>query len=360
MNDYWKSLSERERKLVLLTSGLSLVFMCAWIVVQAVTTFSDLNSDVVRLEKELENLTHQQALGAGVQSAFKQVEAAHSSDWTEQQISDRLRREIYRLALKKPYSPDQSVATASASSDSAYMVRIPVLRAGTLTEFEDGYREYQVPIQIPKTKLRDLLVFIERLQKSPQMLRVDSLQISRPPKGTIIKVSMDVTRTVVNTSAEAAAPRPRPSTPVNLAENPGLEEWDDELNQFLGWQTPECTVSRSSIYATEGEWSMSARAANDSGNVFQIHTLQSGKPYRLVVDIAATSPATLSVVLGDRSQVGEAIALEPSDQPKRVEIRFVPPGDPGATQKMLLPFIAFGEGGGDVSIDNVQLMEAGA
>lgn len=359
MNDYWKSLTERERKLVLVTSGLSLVLMSAWIVVQAVTTFSNLNSDLVRLEQELENLTRQQALGAGVQSAFKQVEAEHSSDWTEEQISDRLRREIYRLALRKPYSPNQSVATVSTSADSAYMIKIPVLRAGTLTDFEDGYREYQVPIRIPRTTLRDLLLFIERLQKSPQMLRVDSLQVSRPPKGKIIKVTMDVTRTVVNTTGEATAPRRRPSL-VNLADNPGLEEWDDELNQFVGWQTPECTVARSAVNATEGKWSMAAHSATDSGNIFQIHTLQSGRPYTLVVDIAATNPATLSVVLGDRSQVGEPVVLEPNGQPHKIEIRFVPPGDPGTTQKMLLPFIAFGADGGDVSVDNVRLMEAGA
>lgn len=358
MLDYWKSLSERERKLVIITSCLSALLFCAWAGLRATNTLNDLNSNIVRLEQELENLTQQQALGASVQSAFQEVESAHSSDWTEQQISDRLRREIYRLALKKPYSPDQSVATASVSSQTAYMVRIPVLREGTLTEFDDGYREYQVPIQIPKTTLRRLLQFIERIQKSPQMLRVDSLQIARPPTGTSIKVTMDVTRTVVNATPGLAPVRATPV--VNLADNPGFEEWDEEQELFMGWQTPGCTVAQTSLNATEGTSSLTARSAGESSTVFQRHLLESGRPYMLSLDIASTSPATLSVVLGDKTQLGEPYVLEPTGDAKRYTIRFVPPGDPGTKQRMLAPYIALGSTKGDVYVDNVDLKPAGA
>lgn len=356
MNDYWKSLSERERRLAVITCSLTAVLMCAWLGMRAVTTLSDLNSDIARLEQELENLTNQQALGASVQSAFEQVEEAHSSDWSEEEISDRLRREIYRLALRRPYPPGQSVPTRSSATPQ-YMIRIPVMREGALSEFEDGYREYQVPIQIPRTTLSELLIFIERIQKSPQMLRVDSLQLARPPQGQNIKVSMEVTRTVVNTTGGPIVPLT--TGVLNLAENPGMETWDRQNRSFVAWEASDCTLARSRENVTEGSWSMQARSEGGSGSVYQVQSLESGKPYTLVLDVTAASAATLSVLLGDHSPLGKAIELEPASGPQRYEIRFVPPGALGDTQQMLAPYIAFGSDGGNVFVDNVWLIAAG-
>jgi len=84
-------------------------------------------------------------------------------------------------------------------------VRIPTLQEGQLTQGE-GHREYQIRFQIPAAGLNYLLSFLQRIEESNQLLRIDNLDIGRPPDGTGVQALIQITRTVLDNPNSAATP----------------------------------------------------------------------------------------------------------------------------------------------------------
>lgn len=352
MNRYWDRLSLRERTLALVTGCVVVASLCFGVVYRALGVLGDLESRIGQLEQELVNLAEQDAQGANVERAFAEVAAEHSSGWTEQEIHDRLRQEIYRLALKSPPAPDAKTSRRVLSKDE-YMVQIPRLREGVLKEKGEGYREYQIQLRIPGTKIENVLTFVERLQLSRQLLRIDALELARSPQGDYVAATMEITRTVVDRAPgelKVAAYR------RNLCVNPSFERWDEEENRFPSWMSEGCEVSRVSEHATTGDWAMRAFTRTGEGRVYQVRELEGGRLYALVMDVAARSPVRLSVFDGqEKVPYGEGQLAVGDGKPYRYEFRFRTPGSFGERRIVLTPLVELPKVGDEVFIDNVRL-----
>ncbi len=192
-------MNPRERLLLSVAGGMVVLAAVFLFGKTAVATVRDLDSNIGERELEIENLTAQAAQADAVNKAYASVVKEHSSDLTAAEIHDALRREIFELThMKIPAKGDKP-------AHEVQYVRIPTLQEGTLTEGE-GHREYQIRFQIPATSLEGLLLFIERIEASDQLLRVDSVEVARPPQMEAVSATMQITRVVLD-NPEATAKR---------------------------------------------------------------------------------------------------------------------------------------------------------
>ena len=201
VNSYWQKISPRERRLVVITGALILVAFVYLIGLGAVSRLRALDRTVEQLEDQVLSYKAQIAVSKEVDAAYDRIASQHSSTWTEAQIFDRLFQEIYRLALKNPPElGSQEKMTAHKPAD--YLVIIPSLRQGSLNEEQEDWREYTIKVKPNPTDLKSITAFLQRIMESPQALRVDALELSRPVSKNDVGVVLDVTRTVVDGIAE--------------------------------------------------------------------------------------------------------------------------------------------------------------
>jgi hypothetical protein len=186
------NLSAREKRLAVLTLLVLVGAGCVLLALQARDHVASLDRRIVQLEQELLNLTQQNAQRSAVEAAYLEVVATHSSEMTKAEIHDNLRREIFSLAKRtvkgKKGQPDRQVS----------LVKIPTLREGMLREEGEGYREYQVQFRILGTTLPNVMQFLQRIETSSQILRIDGLDLGRPPESTRVHATLVITRTVLD------------------------------------------------------------------------------------------------------------------------------------------------------------------
>ena len=162
-------------------------------------TIRELDRQIADRELEIEELTQQNVQASAVNAAYDRVVKEHSSALTIAEIHDALRREIFRLTqVDLPAKGDKPARTMQ-------LVRIPTLQEGQLTQ-GIGHREYQIRFQIPSAGLDFLLSFLERVEESEQLLRIDNLDIGRPPDSTGVQALVQITRTVLDNPEAAANP----------------------------------------------------------------------------------------------------------------------------------------------------------
>lgn len=195
MMNTWENLNPRERMLAKITLALLLIIFVVFGSLKAYTKLDNLDERIANLELELLNLHQQEAQRVSVERSFEEVVEEHSSAMTQEEIHDGLRREIYRLALANPELPEEKQPKQSSQK---YMVQIPMFREGVLKEEGDGYREYQIRIQIPATRFLNVIAFLRRLEESPFILRVDSFDLTRDPSASDFRITMEITRTVLD------------------------------------------------------------------------------------------------------------------------------------------------------------------
>lgn len=192
MSSVIANLSAREKRLAALVLLVLVGAGSLLLALKARNHIASLDSKMVQLEQELLNLTQQNAQRSAVEAAYRKVVATHSSEMTKAEIHDNLRREIFSLAKRtvkgKKGRPDRQVD----------LVKIPTLREGTLKEEGEGYREYQVQVRILSTTLPDLLLFLQRIETSTQILRIDGLDLGRSPESTRVHATLVITRTVLD------------------------------------------------------------------------------------------------------------------------------------------------------------------
>ena len=353
MNKYWENLSERERVLALAALGLAALILVAFVGARAMARISDLDGRIADIESELYNLTVQDARGASIQQAFREVAAEHSSEWTEREIHRRLDLEILRLALKEPYPPGTDPPEGSMARQYR-MVNIPTLREGTLNDEGDGYREYTLSIKVEPVEPEQLFRFIERLQSSRQSLRINTLELTRPFHKTAIGAELEVTRTVVD-SVPDDSEYTYAARAGNLIENASFEEEGGESG-LLHWLVPGCKVARSLEYATEGKWSAKVVTEIGEGQLYQRVTLDAGATYRIEADITAMSSGELSVLDASRGPVFEgAIRLIGDGITRHYEFQFVVPGSPGKSTELFAPHLTIANDGQGIFVDNIAL-----
>lgn len=355
MKAFWATLNPREKFLALTTSGLALFFLVTLIGLRVSNRLDQLDSRIVQLEQELHNLTEQEALSLSAVEKFSEMASEHSSTWTAEEIRDRLLREIYRLALYKPHAPEIDTADM-VFGPRDYMVKIPELRRGELSE-RQGYREYQIELRLPPADLENILTFMERLQTSRQSLRIDAVTLSRGASGTKVDADFIITRIIVDTHGEGAERgdegSPPPLLANNLISNPGFEEWTDD-GVATGWNAAGAILLPANVFHTEGARCAKAALASTgtAAALYQEHALESGRTYRLALDVIAKTPVTVAIDEGDGKQLDGVPAEIPGDgRPRRVELRFRANGRP-----LRVPLIQW-DGEGDVYLDNVQLTD---
>jgi hypothetical protein len=342
VSSYWDKLSTRERRLIVITVSVVASALLMMIVTRAVAHVRELDHTVARLEQELLSCAELNASGVSVDKAFEEVAAQHSSAWTENEIHNRLRQEIYRLAQEDPEAPP--------GGDAKKLVDIPMLRQGTLKEGGAGYREYQLNIKIPSSDVYSVVIFLIRLLKSPQSLRIDSLELARSPDSHLISVNINVTRTVVAGAPknESDAATTRPAT---------VAAWDG--SKVEDWHVKGCDlalVSEVGDLAAGGGSCLKAQANMADATVFMWHDLDAGMTYELEADMAATGKALLEVVddAGGTPFEG-AQSLADDGKPYRYRMRFTVPGAGTGRVKLRVPTVALEGPGTLVYVDNVML-----
>jgi len=354
--DVWQRLSQRERRLALVTGLVLLVFVGYFVLATALDRLDTLDVTVASLESELVHLTQLSEQAEVVDRAFNAIAEQHSSEWTQEEIADRLRREITRLAAKNAPPPGHTVAPGSPA-----LVGIPTLPSGALDARAEGYRQYHIKFKTDPASIQDIVVFLARLQESPQALRLHEVELlRRSPELPLVIATIGVTRTVIGDEVAPAQSAASPPPPVlkNLIQNAGFEEWDSAGSRFLEWESEQAQLASSPEHATEGTACLNAQALAPQATVYQKVSLVAGEQYDLYLDAMATGGAKLAVV--DEvlaSMLFDPVEFRADGKVYQYHIRFTAPGNSGTSVTLRVPYIVL-EGEGDtLSLDNVTLVQ---
>ncbi len=356
----WNNLSDREKRLALAVGvlvGAALLYMA---VTPALNHYQWLDAEIERLENDLLNYTMQMSRRDAVDREFARIAEQHSIEWSAEEIHDGLRREIDRLTWRSPPPPD-GIMTASVEppGSGGRIVGIREIPEGQLSESGEGYREYQINFRTGQTSLPNIVMFLRRLQESPQALRVDSLQVTRAaPERPEVTAVFEVTRTVVDGIPEDVERAAQVAARTNMLDNPSFEEWDADASAFVAWNHENCEVAQSASFATAGEHALEARNAGSEGLVYQTMDLRAGESYILTADIAAQGPVQLRIMDMDSGQPFQGNhAIEESDLAHRYEIRFTVPGNSGQ-RAIAAPYFVLQDGDARLYLDNVSVERA--
>jgi len=192
MMAWWANRNSRERRLFVATAAV-LVFAAAALTVRgAWQRIGELDTEIAQKELELENLTAQYVQREIIEARYEKIVKEHSSELTVEEIHDNLRREIYDLTrVTMPPKDGQPSRTLT-------LVRIPTLREGKLIDQGEAFREYQIRFSIQPTFPDFLFAFIQKIEESEQLLRIDELESGRKYNGVPMGGTFVVTRTVLD------------------------------------------------------------------------------------------------------------------------------------------------------------------
>ncbi len=201
MSGRFAAMNPRERRLLAVTLSVVLIAGLFLGVRGALLHLRDLDGRIGQLEFELENLKQQYVQRDAVDAAYNAVITEHSSSLTVAEIHDHLRREIFKLAqVPLPATEDKPERVMQ-------LVRIPTLEMGELKE-TNGHREYHIRFDIPAARLDRLLGFLQRIETSDQLLRIDRVEVGRVPGTQRVHAALEITRTVLDNPESAAAGTP--------------------------------------------------------------------------------------------------------------------------------------------------------
>ncbi len=196
MFDHWANVSSRERRLATIGNFVVVLSIVYLGFLQAADRIATMNATMDALEQKLVFYSEQMGQLDEVDRAYSAIASEHSSEWTQEQIHDRLRREIARLSLVNAPSP---VEGATLSGSGQRLVDIREMPQGHLSSSESGYREYRIDFRTEPTSIQNITKFIERLHESPQALRVASLDLTRSPNRNNVTARIHVIRSVIDT-----------------------------------------------------------------------------------------------------------------------------------------------------------------
>jgi type II secretory pathway component PulM len=269
--DAWSHLAVRERRLALVVGALTACLILLLIGKGAYQALDNLDREIGRLSNEILNSTRQKALREGVAARFTQVANQHSSDWSESEIRDRLRQEIYRLSNLEPPALDAQGIPLSTNNESGLLVEIPELGSGRLVEGGEGFREYQIEFSIRPVPLPALTGYLERLLESPQSLRIDRIDLRRDPERTEFAANLVITRTVLDTRGGVA------SLPITTA----------------GWTCEGCEVG---VEVISGQEPTLVLRGTEAGGTASLERHLSSGVFDVVLEMASTSDGRVGVV----------------------------------------------------------------
>ncbi len=194
------SLSPREKRMALLTALVLALVVAFTVGMRAMKRIRELDESIaVTQERLLAGLELQSRLEE-VDKVYAEVAARHATRMSTAEILDSLRNEIIRLSLVN----EVPEGAESASYTGARLVEFPTWPEGELDDRGGGYMEYRLRLRTKPTSIGNVARFLQRLEASSQLLRVDSLEVSRPnPEVTSVTASFTVTRPVIVAAGES-------------------------------------------------------------------------------------------------------------------------------------------------------------
>ena len=350
MNNFLQKVSPRERRLIYLTGAVIIVGLAALMATSGLGKIRTMDATIAGLEQDLVYYTEQVLLADEVDAVYGEMAAQHSSSWTVEEIHDRLRREITRLALRQ-IIPEDAEDVGMADQDRLVVIRS--MPEGKIESTGEGYRAYQVTFRAQPTKIKSISLFLERLQKSRQALRVDKLILSRGAQEVGVTAQVTVTRTVIGDS-RTESPDDAGIGEVGL-QNGSFEEFDQSIGAFAGWDASAAvTFGPDETLVSDGD-SAARISATEPGHFSQTVQLKAGDTYTLTLDAAVTGAAKVEI----RSEEGQPLSgvaiLKADGAMYRYTIRFQAPGAPATSVPIQVPVIVMSQEGTVVHLDNVTL-----
>ncbi len=313
---FWHQLSTRERLLAQAVAALLVAFLLYISVQNAIGRIEELNSRIDNYQQDLVNYRQQIALRQRVEARYGRIAAQHSSAWSESELQDRLRQEIYRLAMKNPPGLTPDGYPERTSDDQENLVMVPGLQQGSLQEGGQGYREFMISFRVPRAEFSDLITFLERLQTSPQSLRIDDLELNRSPLNTQVQSTIQITRTIVDGTDTISTDVP--ITPV-------LTQWLDPLD-ITDWTCEGCDLE---VGTDETNVLIAKNNGNGPAVLYTTYQLESARQYRVTMDALVSGSVSFAAEWNDMKQVSDnPIQLQNDYSLNRYEMQ------------LLLPFVA--------------------
>ena len=361
MSGYWEKLSFRERALAIFVALLLAVGLSYLVVTSALDHLDRQEAEIDRLEQQLVNFSRHMERRGRVDAAFGQIAAQHSSEWSGEEIYDRLGSEIYRLARQDPGEP----GSAGSGPD---IVAIPQLPPGELAYNTEGYRTYTVEFRTNDAPVDNLIAFMRRLEESPQALRIESIDIRRSPDQLGVgQATIRVNRTVVDGVEEASeivdAPgddRPLDWMPTTatartaeLAPFGSFEQIETD-GAIEGWISENCKVTPATRWVTDGKRSARIEATEPGGLFAQSVELVGGRSYTMSIDVKSDVPLTISVMdLESAVTYDGQVEIDSNGSLRTYTLAFSVAGS--GVRTMHAPAIQIHETGGSAIIDRVRI-----
>ena len=340
-----EKLSERERRLAGAALMLVPLFVFLSLGKAAYSHVQRLDERIEQLSQTIIEYNQNIAQTKSVNDQFKTIAAQHSSSWTEAQIQDRLKMELLRLAEKLP-PPLKEDGTPAATQNIAFgkLVQTPQLSKGELRDSGEGYKEYHLSVNVPSTEFYDLISYMERLQDSPQMLRIQSMLISRTATETKAKLDLDIVRTVVIGSIKV------PEQVSTVIDTPPIE-WE-----LAAWKAGNCATALAKTPLAGAPKTLEALAEAPNASVYLEQAVTAGVTYNFAVDIQSDGPGRLGIQAAgaDTPFAGEQM-LPANGKAYRYHLQFTAPGEAGSQVSLRLPMVTLESGGAKVLVENVLL-----
>jgi len=320
---------------VLAVAVLVPLFVVMLIVRGAVTDVKELDARIDGLQRKIVDYHFQIAQKQLVEAEYRKVASQHSSEWDEQTISDRMRAEIRRLARKFPPPLDENGMPVTTENEHGDLVELPGLEEGTLS-VGDGFREYTLRLSLPQDDLNDVINFLERIQNSPQSLRIDDLEMYRPPMTTLVNTGLTITRTVVDRDVSQNLPETEPEPVADTG----------------AWEAEGCTLAEDG-----GPEQVVATADAALGRVFRRVTLPAGGIYEMQLDVKTEDTSWMAVADGDGARTLEgALSFVNNGMKQRYRAQFKVPGKRGTKTELRLPMVTVADPGGAIRLSRFQLL----
>lgn len=344
-SDSFERMSPREQRLALIVGALAVLLVVFMGVRTALDSLATLDRDINRVQQQILNAENQIRHRESIEAQYARVAKQHSSQWSAAEIHDRLRAEIYRLAQKQPPPLNADGIAEQVTNESGELVSIPTLQQGNLTQGEQGYREYTLAFSVPPAEPADLLNFIERLQSSPQSLRIDEIELTRDPLLSKLSANLRITRTVVAGLPEANGAAKATSAQTEEAKAMRLNPAE--------WTCDGCSITPE---PAEGEPVALLVSAEKPGAVVYAERAMPPAAYEMSVEVAAAGAARLSVA-DDGKELDGAVPLRDGGQPVRYVLQFRPTST--ARAALRIPLITLEGEGAKVKISQLALRKVG-
>ena len=310
MSKYWENMSPRERRLAVATASvliIGLVWM-GWL--SAVRSLAELDEIIEGRQQELVNFRQQMLRQGPVDEAFARIATQHSSAWTAEEIRAGLHREIFRLALRPPPPADTPVA---AGADAPRLVRVPSLPDGVINAEHEGYREYAIEFRVQPAPIADLIAFITRLQESAQVLRIDSMELSREPDSDQVAALLRVTRTVVDGVGQNAAAAEPATEAIKLRGD--FEGMADIATIAPDWRAEGCDLIFDEMVHLQGEKTLRATAQMAEARLACTLPVTAGSRYLLTFQAVSLGQVDAAVAtLADANASLASATITPTPQ----------------------------------------------